>query len=1005
MGGRGVSCPYLVGRSGELELLLSAFAEIAGGTGPRLVLIGGEAGVGKTRLLTEMRAAVVGGGGTPLIGGCIEVGEGGLPYAPLVEAFRAHFRTLSPVELERLIGSARADLGVLLPELDRGSLAPVAAITPSARARLFEHLLGVVSRIASGSPLVLVIEDLHWADRSTRDVLFFLLRNLDEQRVLFVGTFRSDELHRQHPLRGFLAEVDRDRRVERLELAPLSHSELEAQISGILGEPPSRELADSIWRRAEGNPFYAEELLAAGDVGAALPLTLREILLTRVEAVSEDAQQLLRVLAAGGRRVSEALLAAVVTLSDPEREQALREAVRQQILVADAAAETYAFRHALLWEAVYSELLPGERGRLHAAFGEALDRHPELVGQVGGTTSDLARHWYAAHDIGRALKASIEAGLTAERSYGFAEAGEQYGRALDLWDQAPDSEERLAFDRISLVRRAAEVANLAGEHRRAAALIRGVLAEDRPEDETLAGLLHERLGRYLWAAGDSEAALAAYEEAVRLVPVGPGPARARVLAAHGQALMLTARYREARSRCEEAITIARAARARAEEGHALNTLGLSLAHLGEPELGVDHVCQARKIAETTGDLDDLARAYLNHSELLAGPPNRLEEAVDVALRGFAVCERVGLASDYGVSLLANAASAQFALGRWVEAGQLVEQAGRLHPHELAAIDLHLARARLLVAQGRDEAGHTISVLRGMLCATIDPQYNAPVRVTEAELALWSGDAEAARNAVAAGLDHLEGTDDAWFAGPLLSLGARAEADRAQHARDRHDLASAAAAGANAARLCERAFAVRDAPGRTSPPRTAAHIALCEAEAGRARGDPDPELWRVASNSWDALGQPYPAAYARWRHAEALLGRNARSADAKPTLRAAHATARSLSAGPLLKAIEGLATRARIDLADRDEVPAVSASPQPLHKRLGLTPREFEVLSLVAAGRTNRQIGKALFITEKTASVHVSHILAKLGATSRVEAAAVALRLRRETSPPRNVSAS
>ena len=810
MGGRGVSCPYLVGRSRELELLLSAFTEIAGGTGPRLVLIGGEAGVGKTRLLTEMRAAVVRRGGTPLVGGCIEVGEGGLPYAPLVEAFRAHFRTLSPVELERLIGSARADLGVLLPELDRGSLAPVAAITPSARARLFEHLLGVVSRIASGSPLVLVIEDLHWADRSTRDVLFFLLRNLDEQRVLFVGTFRSDELHRQHPLRGFLAEVDRDRRVERLELAPLSHSELEAQISGILGEPPSRELADSIWRRAEGNPFYAEELLAAGDAGAALPLTLREILLTRVEAVSEDAQQLLRVLAAGGRRVSEALLAAVVMLSDPEREQALREAVRQQILVADAAAETYAFRHALLWEAVYSELLPGERGRLHSAFGDALDHHPELVGQVGGTTSDLARHWYAAHDIGRALKASIEAGLTAERSYGFAEAGEQYGRALDLWDQAPDSEERLAFDRISLVRRAAEVANLAGEHRRAAALIRGVLAEDRPEDETLAGLLHERLGRYLWAAGDSEAALAAYEEAVRLRPgrarsgAGTGARRSRAGADAHRALSRGAvalrggdhdrqgRRRQSRggSCAEHPWTVARPPRrARARSGSCVS--------------GTQDRRGDGRSRRPRARIPQSLRAPRRPAEPARGGGRCRASRIRS-------CERVGLASDYGVSLLANGASAQFALGHWVEAGQLVEQAGRLHPHELAAIDLHLARARLLVAQGRDEAGHTISALREMLCATIDPQYNAPVRVTEAELALWSGDAEAARNAVAAGLDHLKGTDDAWFAGPLLSLGARAEADRAQHARDRHDLASAAAAGANAARLCERALAVRDA---------------------------------------------------------------------------------------------------------------------------------------------------------------------------------------------------
>ena len=254
MGGRWVSCPYLVGRSSELELLRSTFAETAGGSGPHAVLIGGEAGVGKTRLLAEMVSSVVADGATPLIGACIDVGEGGLPYAPIVEALRAHLGALSPVELERLIGPARADLSHLLPELGRQGQAPITAPTPSGRARLFEHLLGVVSRVASASPLLLVVEDLHWADRSTRDVLFFLLRNLDEQRVLIVGTYRSDELQRRHPLRGFLAEMDRDRRAQRLELAPLSRAELEAQISGILGEPPSRELADSIWEALGGQP-------------------------------------------------------------------------------------------------------------------------------------------------------------------------------------------------------------------------------------------------------------------------------------------------------------------------------------------------------------------------------------------------------------------------------------------------------------------------------------------------------------------------------------------------------------------------------------------------------------------------------------------------------------------------------------------------------------------------------------------------------------------------------
>ena len=269
-------------------------------------------------------------------------------------------------------------------------------------------------------------------------------------------------------------------------------------------------------------------------------------------------------------------------------------------------------------------------------------------------------------------------------------------------------------------------------------MIRAALGDVGSGDPTLAGLLRERLGRYQWASGDSEAALSAYEEAVRLVPPAPGSARARVLAAHGQALMLTARYRAARSRCQEAIAIARAAAARAEEGHALNTLGLALAHLGLPELGASDLLEARAIAEETGDLDDLARAYLNYSELLAGPANRLEEAVDLALEGFGVCQRLGLASDYGVSLLANAASAQFALGRWAAAEQLLAQAGQLHPRETASIDLHHARARLLVAHGREEAAHAHAALRGMSHATIDPQYMAPLRATEAELALWSG---------------------------------------------------------------------------------------------------------------------------------------------------------------------------------------------------------------------------------------------------------------------------
>ena len=339
---------------------------------------------------------------------------------------------------------------------------------------------------------------------------------------------------------------------------------------------------------------------------------------------------MLRVVAAGGGPVPERLLAAVSELSDSEREEALREAVEHRLLV-PAGEDVYAFRHALLREAVYQELLPGERNRLHAACGEALAAHPELAGGPDAAAADLAHHWYAAHDVPRALAASVAAGRVAEQRSGFAEARAHYERALGLWDRVADAETLAGLALVALTLRAAEVANLAGDHGRAAALIRGALAEVGGAGG--AGLLWERLGRFLWAAGDSATALEAYEEAVRLVPVAPPWAeRARVLAARGQGLMLLSRHRESQACCEEAITIARAVGARAEEGHALNTLGCDLGYLGDPVAAVAHLARARD--RRRGGRPRRSRPRLPEPvRLLARPLNRLDEALDARPRG------------------------------------------------------------------------------------------------------------------------------------------------------------------------------------------------------------------------------------------------------------------------------------------------------------------------------------------------------------------------------------
>jgi DNA-binding CsgD family transcriptional regulator/tetratricopeptide (TPR) repeat protein len=993
---RRVSSPVLVGRDAEVARLDAALERAAAGR-PGIVVVAGEAGVGKTRLVAELLGRAGGRGAVALSGGCLDVGEGVLAYAPMVEALRPLVGVLDAGELERVLGGARGELARLVPELgppDGGRPAEA----PLAPTRLFELLLGVLHRLAERGPVLLVVEDLHWADQSIRDLLGFLHRNL-RGGVALVLTYRSDELHRRHPLRPFLAELDRSGRAERLELDRLGRRELAELLAAILEEPAAPALVGEILGRSEGNPFFAEELLAAHLDGTRLPSALRDVVLARVEALSEPTQRVLEVAAVAGSRVDHELLAAVVEQETEELVALLREAVTRHVLAVDQA-NAYVFRHALVQEAIYDDLLPVQRGPLHAAYARALERRIERRGDGSGAgggaveRGQLAWHWYAAHDLGQALLASVRAGQAAEASSALAEALGHYERALSLWDQAPEAAARSPLDRGMVLHRAAEAANLAGYDERAIAL--GRLALDRVDaaaDPRRAGALLERLARYHWTAANTPQAMAAVERAVAIIPSEPPSQElARALAAHGQLLMLLDHHAEAMARCQEAVAVARKVGARAVEGHALTTLGTSLGILGHLEEGIADLEQGRRIARELVNVDDIGRTHANLATVLE-MAGRSADAVEVFLAGAEMARQFGALGRYGPFLLADAANSLLSLGRREEAGRLLDQVFDLDLRSPGLWIRPLTVRGTLRLRSGDLAGAQADLRRilDQVPAPLDPQNAIPVLAGLAEVALWDGRPADARAAVDEGLEVLATADASSWVGELCRTGLAVAAALAERARDRRAEAEERAARELAAGLVERARAAIAAPQVAPTPVMEANLRASEAEWSRAAGPSDPERWAAAAQAWAALGYPWPAGYARWRQAEALLARGAPRAAAGTALAEARALAGGLGARLLTAEIDALARRARIEVAPSADGGA--PAPADATDELGLTPREREVLVLLADGRTNRQIAEALFISVKTASVHVSNILAKLGVANRGEAAAVAHRLR------------
>jgi DNA-binding NarL/FixJ family response regulator len=932
--------PVLVGRSDQMGALAAALGAVRQGD-PSVVLIGGEAGIGKTRLVTEFTDAA---DATVLIGPCMELGAEGLPFAPFTAMLRDIVRRRGA---DAITGGGRAirELARLLPELP----APEAAPTQD-RAHLFEAFLTLFEQLTADRPLILVIEDAHWADQSSRELLTFLVRYQRAlPNVLIIVTFRSDELHRTHPLRPLVAELDRIDWVDRLELPRLTREQADEVATSILGTAVDPRRADALYARAEGNPLFTEELLACPDGECDIPDSLRDLLLALVGRLPEDVQQMLRVASTASGGLGHPLLARVTGLDDPTLDAVIRPAVAANILL--TADHGYAFRHALIREAVHGDLLPGEHVRLHARFAEAIDDDPSLV-PPGRAAIEKAYHWNAAHDMTWALVSAWQAAEQAGKAVAHAERLTLLTRVLELWDQVPDAADRIGADQVRVLEQAAVAARDAAEDQRGLAFVNAALSELDPAQDPVrvALLLHRRqeLKDNLGLPGITED----LDEALRLVPEGlDQAARTEILLAaayHGDN-----RYGpQYRIWAEEALGYAREAGDLSAEAHALMMIAsaeafqCAAAAPGSEPLRL--LAEGRELADRACEPRLVMKAAIVESHLLCGIGEH-ERAAAVARDGVAAAERFGLARTSGAFLAINVAEPLYALGHWDEALRVAERAHRLGTTPRVRTCLWIWQCSIALGRGDlAEAARLIDMVREATPnARYEDQHHLSIAWLDLRIRLATDGAEAAAAEAADVLSRYDlSCAAARYAWPVLTVARAAAPPDGDLADLLRTLAEKAQVFGPVQRAWQLTFAATD--------------------------QPSVEAWDAAAAAWSEVHQPYDTA-------RALLAaaREAAEADreaAADRLRRAAPLAESLGARPLIEAIADLSRR----------IGATGGT-----GTLGLTDREYEVLRLVAAGRSNREIADELFISPKTASVHVSNILAKLGAGSRTEAAAKA----------------
>jgi DNA-binding NarL/FixJ family response regulator len=889
-----------------------------------------------------------------LVGHCVRVGGHGLALAAIADLGRqvglsADRGLFERPEFEPLVRVAKT---LNVPADDAGFPA------------LLISMLELLRVLAGDDAVIVAFEDLHWADASTLDLFDFLARNFTGERVVMVGTYRAEAINRDPRLRQRFAELVRVPTVTKIQLVGLSRDEIVAQVEALLQAAPSAGLIDDITSRGQGNPLFTEELVAAHLNEDALPRLLSDLFTAEVMALSPTARAVLDTLATVARPASHDLIVATVNAAERAIESGLRENLEAQLLTVHRDSHLYRFRHPLIGEVVYDQLLPAERRRLHAVVARALTQK----GSARVDNGELAVHLERAGDHGGAVVASLAAVDALERMAPGA-ALVHLERALALWDDA----DRPVEERLRRLWQAAELATATGDNPRATEFARTALALGTPPRGAAWG--YERLGRYLWAQGELQASAAAYQLAVSQLAAGEhSPDAAAVYAGLAQADLMLCRFDAAGEWSRRAIAIT--------DGNtddwtswvtATHLLALVHSQRGEHDRAIELCRAALANADRVAvPVRLLAGVFLTMALMAAG---RYDEALPPALDGVAEAHRAGLEASYAAYLAGATAESLVRVGRWQQADAVLRDIAGIAPIPIALTRLSAAQA--LLAARRGDAARAGELVDLAVAARVGPYHHRLARATGAEALLagqrWADAVEWALEAAPGGGGPASHTR-------LALVRTVATVERQLDARAH---GAAAETGPLIDELTQLVAGARPASGATAFEEAETAHALAALTLLRVG---DPELWGAAAAAWQRAGDPWNAAVAQTQEALAAAGAGA-FALAEDALRAAHQTAVSLGAASLVDRIESVARGARLRVGPR-AVPKVDDDVAP---RLGLTPREAEVLGLVAGGLTNRKIGEKLFVSEKTASVHVSNILRKLGVTSRIEAAAVAQR--------------
>jgi DNA-binding CsgD family transcriptional regulator len=988
-----------VGREGELSRLLAAL-----GGDVRLVLVVGDAGVGKTRFAGEGMARAAAAGTVMVRGECLPLAEA-LPLLPVAAALgelaRLDGGELLAAALDAAPGYVRAEIGRLVPGLGPGGgPGPGGRDEGWQRERLFAAVAELLAAVASsaGCRVGLVVEDVHWADGATLDLLTFLTHAGSWGAVSVVVTCRGDEAPLDGQVAGWLARVRGAAGVEEIRLGPLSRAEVAQQVAALAGGPVPARVVDELYARAEGNSFFTEQLVAAALAGrtggglgipAGLPGRLAELLAARAGRCAGDARAVLAGLAMASRPLGEDLVGAVTGLDAEAVRGGLRELAEARLLADDALGGGHRPRHALLAEAVADRLLSGERAALHENLARALAATGDqtLAGEIAG-------HWEAAGKPAQELPARIAAAEAAERVCGYAEAAVHWRRAIELSQVLPGAAGAAGTDVPGIYVRAIDALDRSGDGEHAAEVAEEAyrrFAAD-PDPATAAVVRHQAArSRVIDATG---AGLPLIEEALRLYEqAAPSAEHAKAWLDYADDFLyaIEGRHEGISPALNQALGIAEAAGATAMIPRILASLAADAFVRGQVEEGFAFLERGWALARAADNLIALVRLAAKESDALLKLA-RFQDAADVALSGLGPAREAGLQASFEATILIfNAAEALLAAGRTAEAAALIDPLTAGPPdrdywiaHEARA-EIDLLRGDIDAAAARQRLIHAIPAHHGTGPAARESARRA------AELAVWAGRPGDALAQVQQGLPLLQTTDLTILCGWLLAVGMRACADLAEQARARRDEPGTDAAGAAADGLAAWAGQVPGAPFTDRPfvATIPAERATWDAEQTRLAGASDPAAWRAAAQAWQDLSCPHRAGYAWWRQAQAQLDAGQPATTATAALRAAAAAADGHA--PLLTQIRLLAERARIPLqppaAATPTTPSPAAAPAPY----GLTGRELAVLRLLAAGRTNAQIGAELYISPKTAGVHVSSILRKLGVSGRVQAAALAER--------------